>query len=75
MRKIFLIVRLSALAWSAAMLTAIDSVGIISQGDVELDNSAKQVYSNILWAAFSSFLTEAVIKKKDEKDDSESFKN
>jgi hypothetical protein len=60
-----LVVRIVAVIWSAGMLTAVDSVGIITQGEVELESS-RQIYNNILWAAFSSLLTEAAIKKKDE---------
>jgi len=60
-----LVVRILAVAWSAGMLTAVDSVGVITQGQVELEAS-RQIYSNILWAAFSSLLTEVAIKKKDE---------
>lgn len=62
MKRFFLIIRLVALVWAAGMLTAIDSVGIQSKGNVELDKSAKQVYSNVLWATFSSFITEVAIK-------------
>ena len=48
-----------------AMLTAVDSVGVITQGEIELEAS-RTIYNNILWAAFSSLLTEAAVKKKDE---------
>ena len=64
MKKIdfFLLVRLIAVVWAGGMLTAIDSIGVLSQGQVELDTSAKQTYSNVLWAGLSSFLTESVVK-------------
>ena len=61
-KLILLVVRIVAVIWSAGMLTAVDSVGIITQGQVELESS-RQIYNNILWAAFSSLLTEAAIKK------------
>ena len=64
-KRLFLLVRLFAVAWSMAMLTAVDSVGVITQGQVELESS-RTIYNNILWAAFSSLLTEAAVKKKDE---------
>lgn len=62
--KVFLMIRLVAVAWAAIMLTSIDLVSIRSQGDVEIENSGKETYSNVLWAGLSSFLTEGVIKVK-----------
>ena len=51
-------VRLVAFVYSAVMLAAIESVGIFSSGQVELESQSRDVYGAILVASLSSYITE-----------------
>ena len=62
--KLFLAIRIVAVAWAAIMLSSIDLVAIQSQGKVEIESSGKELYTNVLWAGLSSFLTEGALKLK-----------
>lgn len=46
------------------MLAGIESVGIFSNGQVELEADRREIYANILFACVSSYLTEASVKKE-----------
>ena len=51
-------VRLIAFIYSAVMLAAIESVGIFSSGQVELESESRDVYGAVLIASLSSYITE-----------------
>ena len=55
-------IRLIAFLYSAIMLTAIESVGIFTQGQVELEHDRRDVYATILFASLSSYVTEKFIE-------------
>ena len=50
--------RLVAFIYSAVMLAAIESVGIFSNGQVELESESRDVYGAVLIASLSSYITE-----------------
>ena len=56
--------RIIAFVYSAAMLAAIEFVGISTEGKVELESDRRDVYSAILFVSASSFFTH---KLNDEK--------
>ena len=45
-----------------AMLIGIESVGVVTEGKVELESDRRDIYANVLFAAVSSYLTEKAIK-------------
>ena len=51
-------IRLVAFLYSAVMLAAIESVGILSQGQVELEADRRDAYAAVLLASLSSYITE-----------------
>ena len=56
--NLFRNVRLIAFIYSAVMLAAIESVGIFSNGQVELESQSRDVYGAILVASLSSYITD-----------------
>ena len=56
--NLFKNVRLCAFIYSALMLAAIESVGILRGGKVELESKARDVYGAVLIASLSSYITE-----------------
>ena len=61
MLKLFRNLRLIAFFYSAVMLAAIESVGIITQGEIELEHDNREAYASILIASLSSYITEKSI--------------
>ena len=61
MLKYFRNIRLIAFIYSLFMLACIESVGIFSQGDVELEEDRRDIYASVLLATLSSFITEQSI--------------
>lgn len=59
-------IRLIAFLYSAVILAAIESVGIISQGQVELESDRRDAYAAVLLASLSSYITETNIKHADQ---------
>ena len=53
----FELIRLGAFVWSAFMLMAVDSVGVLTQGMVELETTNKDLYEKVLLASLASFVT------------------
>ena len=51
-------IRLVAFLYSAVMLAAIESVGIVTQGRVELEADRRDAYAAVLLASLSSYITE-----------------
>ena len=60
----FNIVRLFLIVWSALMISAVESVAISSEGQVELESTSKDAYAKVLILAVSSFLGDAAFKLK-----------
>ena len=57
-------IRLFLIVWSALMISAIESVGIRTEGQVELENSSKNAYAQVLLLTTSSFLADAAWQLK-----------
>ena len=58
----FNIARLSIIIWSMVMISAIESVGIRTEGQVELESTNRDTYARILTLAVGSFLGDASYK-------------
>jgi hypothetical protein len=63
----FNIVRFFLIVWSALMISAVESVAIRTEGQVELDNSSRDAYAKVLLLAVGSFLGDAAFKLKNKK--------
>ena len=61
MLKYFRNIRLIAFVYSLVMLACIESVGVFSQGNVELEKDRRDIYASVLLATLSSFITEKSI--------------
>ena len=61
MLKYFRNIRLLAFVYSLVMLACIESVGVFSQGKVELEEDRRDIYASVLLATLSSFITEKSI--------------
>ncbi len=61
MLKYFRNIRLIAFVYSLIMLACIESVGVFSQGDVELEKDRRDIYASVLLATLSSYITEKSI--------------
>ena len=68
----FNIVRLFIIIWSALMISAVESVAIRTEGQVELESTSRDAYAKVLVLAVGSFLGDAAfkLKKKNETSDS-----
>lgn len=55
----FHIVRLLLIAWSMAMISAVESVAIQTMGRVELESTGRDAYIKVLVLAVTSFLGDA----------------
>ena len=60
----FNIVRFFLIVWSALMISAVESVAIRTEGQVEIDNSSRDAYAKVLVLAVGSFLGDAAFKLK-----------
>ena len=62
----FNIVRLFIIIWAALMISAVESVGIRTEGQVELESTSKDAYAKVLTLAVGSFLGDAAftLRKK-----------
>ena len=63
----FNIVRLFLIIWSALMISAVESVAIRTEGQVELESTSRDAYSKVLILAVGSFLGDVAFKLKDKK--------
>ena len=63
----FNIVRFFLIVWSALMISAVESVAIRTEGQVEIDNSSRDAYAKALVLAVGSFLGDAAFKLKNKK--------
>ena len=68
----FNIVRLFIIVWAAFMISAVESVAIRTEGQVELESTSRDAYAKVLILAVGSFLGDAAfkLKKKNETSDS-----
>ena len=68
----FNIVRLFIIIWAALMISAVESVAIRTEGQVELESTSRDAYAKLLVLAVGSFLGDAAfkLKKKNETIDS-----
>jgi len=55
----FNIVRLFIIIWAAIMISAVESVSIKTEGQVELESTSRDAYAKVLVLAVSSFLGDA----------------
>lgn len=63
----FNIVRLSIIIWSMIMISAVESVAIRTEGQVELESTSRDAYAYVLGIAVSSFLGDAAFKLRNKK--------
>ena len=63
----FNIVRLFIIIWAAFMISAVESVAIRTEGQVELESTSRDAYSKVLILAVGSFLGDAAFKLKGKK--------
>ncbi len=70
----FNIVRLFIIIWAALMISAVESVGIRTEGQVELESTSKDAYAKVLTLAVGSFLGDAAftLRKKNDSNNSKS---
>ena len=60
----FHIVRLILIVWSMAMISAVESVAIRTEGQVELESTSRDAYAKVLALSVTSFLGDAAYKMK-----------
>jgi len=60
----FNIVRLFIIIWAALMISAVESVAIKTEGQVELESTSRDAYAKVLVLAVGSFLGDAAFKLK-----------
>jgi len=63
----FNIVRLFIIIWAAFMISAVESVAIKTEGQVELETTSRDAYAKVLVLAVGSFLGDAAFKLKNRK--------
>ena len=63
----FNIVRLFLIIWSALMISAVESVAIKTEGQVELESTSRDAYTKVLVLAVGSFLGDAAFKLRNKK--------
>jgi hypothetical protein len=68
----FNIVRLFLIVWSALMISAVESVAIRTEGQVELESTSRDAYAKVLVLAVGSFLGDAAFKLKNKNETSNS---
>ena len=63
----FNVVRLFIIIWAAFMISAVESVAIKTEGQVELESASRDSYAKVLVFAVGSFLGDAAFKLKNKK--------
>ena len=63
----FNIVRLFIIIWAALMISAVESVAVRTEGQVELESTNRDAYAKVLILAVGSFLGDAAFKFKNKK--------
>jgi len=59
----FNIVRLFIIIWAALMISAVESVAIRTEGQVELESTSRDAYAKVLVLAVGSFLGDAAFTR------------
>jgi len=65
----FNIVRLFIIIWAAVMISAVESVAIRTEGQVELESTSRDAYAKVLVLAVGSFLGDAAFRLRNKKKD------
>jgi hypothetical protein len=60
----FNVVRLFIIIWAAIMISAVESIAIRTEGQVELESTNRNDYAKVLTLAVGSFLGDAAFKLK-----------
>ena len=60
----FNLVRLILIVWAMAMISAVESVAIRTEGQVELDSTSRDAYAKVLTLAVGSFLGDAMYRMR-----------
>jgi hypothetical protein len=60
----FNLVRLILIMWSMAMISAVESVAIRTEGQVELESTSRDAYAKVLTLAVGSFLGDAMYRMR-----------
>ena len=68
----FNIVRLFIIIWAAFMISAVESVAIKTEGQVELESTSRDAYAKVLTLAVGSFLGDAAFKLRKSNDSNNS---
>ena len=63
----FNVVRLFIIIWAALMISAVESVAIKTEGQVELETASRDAYAKVLVLAVGSFLGDFAFKLKNRK--------
>ena len=71
----FNIVRLFIIIWAALMISAVESVAIKTEGQVELESTSRDAYAKVLILAVGSFLGDAAFKLREKNDSSKDKKS
>lgn len=58
----FQITRIAIIFWCMVMISSIESVGIRTEGQVELESTNRDTYAKVLALSVSSFLGDAAFK-------------
>jgi hypothetical protein len=60
----FNLVRLILIVWCMVMISAVESVAIRTEGQVELDSASRDTYAKVLTLAVGSFLGDAMYRMR-----------
>ena len=60
----FNVVRLILIVWCMVMISAVESVAIRTEGQVELDSTSRDAYAKVLTLAVGSFLGDAMYRMR-----------
>lgn len=64
MKTVIDLVRITALVWVLVMLTAIERIGIVTEGAVQLQETSRGAYASIAVAVISSFIADSAFNRK-----------
>ena len=64
MKVVIDLVRITALVWVLVMLTAIERIGIKTEGQVQLQETSRGAYASIAVAVISSFIADSAFNRK-----------
>ena len=64
MKSLVDLVRITTLIWVLVMLTAIERIGIETEGLVQLQETSRGAYASIAVAVISSFIADSAFNRK-----------